>query len=286
MSEKFWLVTTEHLKDGLWFQDEEDFKTGMSYVAVTNILSGVGVMAFVLMSNHVHFVLGGSEDEAQFFINHFKRFYSRYFHFKYSSTELLRNNSINLRELNIGDGSFEKAVAYVHMNPVAANICSHPIGYPWGTGTLFFSGSSIAGKRVDAFSKRSLYKITHSKVAFPPEYIVDERGFVSPVSYVQKNFVESVFRSPNRMNFFLKNSSKAKNNAILPTFKDQSALAGMYDLCNSLFRKSSICDLTQEQKAELLKQMRYRFSADPKQLSRITGLSQDSVMELLDTFNA
>ena len=26
--------TTEHLEDGLWFRDEEDFKVGMNHVAI------------------------------------------------------------------------------------------------------------------------------------------------------------------------------------------------------------------------------------------------------------
>ena len=30
----FWLVTTEHLEDRIWFRDEDDFKIGMNYVAV------------------------------------------------------------------------------------------------------------------------------------------------------------------------------------------------------------------------------------------------------------
>lgn len=31
---KIFLLTTEHLEDGLWFRDEEDFKVAMNYVAI------------------------------------------------------------------------------------------------------------------------------------------------------------------------------------------------------------------------------------------------------------
>ena len=54
---KIWLVSTDHLEEGLWFREEEDFKVGMNYVAVQVSQSGVTILAFILMSNHVHFIL-------------------------------------------------------------------------------------------------------------------------------------------------------------------------------------------------------------------------------------
>ena len=58
---KYYLITTEHLEDKLWFREEEDFVVGMNYVALQALLSPeVLVLAFILMSNHVHFVLYGT----------------------------------------------------------------------------------------------------------------------------------------------------------------------------------------------------------------------------------
>ena len=56
---EFYLVSTEHLEDGLWFLDESDFITGMNYVAIQAFLSGVSVVVFILMSNHLHFLIYG-----------------------------------------------------------------------------------------------------------------------------------------------------------------------------------------------------------------------------------
>lgn len=286
MGERIWLVTTEHLKDNLWFKDEEDFKTGMNYVAVSNVLSDVGILAFVLMSNHVHFVLGGYEESARSFISRLKQIYSRYYRFKYSSKEFLRNNKVDLKELSIGDDSFERAVAYVQMNPVAANVCASHIMYPWGTGNLLFCNAkaSLQGTKVKDLSKRRLLQITHSKVVFPPNYILDERGYISPASYVQFKFVESVFRTPKRLNYFLNSSSKARQNSTLPTFSDQSVVSAIKDLCNSVYGGANLLDLPFEKRSDLLKQIRYRFSSDSKQLSRVTGLSPENVQKALDTF--
>ena len=70
---KLWLITTEHLKAGLWFRDEEDFKVGMNFVAIQAHASRVVVLSFTLMSNHVHFVLkADSKKDAEAFIEGFK----------------------------------------------------------------------------------------------------------------------------------------------------------------------------------------------------------------------
>ena len=69
---KCYLVSTDHLEDGLWFRDDEDFITGMNYVAIQAYLSKVTVQAFILMSNHLHFVIYGRWQEVKAFINGIK----------------------------------------------------------------------------------------------------------------------------------------------------------------------------------------------------------------------
>ena len=175
MENDFWLVSSERLKDKLWFRDEEDFKAGMNLVAVGAAMNECDIMAFVLMSNHVHFILAGEKDSAILFLNRFKTRYSRYFHKKYGITALLRKNCVDLRNVQIGDESFERALAYVQMNCVAANICLHPSAYPWGTGDSFFRQYTPNGIRVGDMTARALVRMIHSKVSMPKEYIVDER---------------------------------------------------------------------------------------------------------------
>ena len=139
-SKAYWLVTTEHLKKGLWFRDDEDYRVGMNYVAIASFVYEVMVLAFVLMSNHVHFVLYCTEEEARAFINEFKADCSRHLALKYGVRDLLRRNRVVIERISPDDESFERALAYVQMNPPAANICLSPSGYPWGTGGVFSMG--------------------------------------------------------------------------------------------------------------------------------------------------
>ena len=69
----YYLLTTEHLEDCLWFREDSDFKVAMNYVAIqAACCPDVDVLAFILMSNHVHFVLNGSNNDIMEFITQFK----------------------------------------------------------------------------------------------------------------------------------------------------------------------------------------------------------------------
>ena len=285
----FFLITTDHLETCLWFRDDEDFKAGMNHVASVAFCIGVHVLAFILMSNHVHFVLECTEEEALRFITEFKRIHSWYLRRKYGAKELLRENDVDIQELVLGNESLERAIAYVQMNCVAANICLHPTEYPWGTGRAFFQVGRADGTALGNLSGRARNRILHSRMNLPSGWLVGPDGFILPESYVNVRFVENLYRSPGRMNYFLTNSSKAKRTlarqeAELASFRDQVLLAALPDLCRSLFREKSPGQLNPDQMKTLAGQLRRRFSADPHQISRVTGIPYAELTKMLQDF--
>ena len=283
---KCWLVTTDHLTDRIWFKDEEDFRAGMNLVAVLTFTLSVEMLAFTLMSNHVHFVMECSYEKARLFADGFKKRYSQYIFNKDGTRELLRRNRVDIQAIDVMDESLERAIAYVQMNGVAANICLSPTEYPWGTGNAFFRVKAARSYSIGTLSRRASRALLHSTVRLPSTFLVGEDGYILPESYVNVERVEKLFKTARRMQFFLQNSSKAKrkleasDNA--PSFRDQLVQAAVQDLCRTLFRKQKLEDLSQEEQTELLKQLRYRFSAEANQLARATGLSYETVAHLLD----
>ena len=286
-SKAYWLVTTEHLKKGLWFRDDEDYRVGMNYVAIASFVYGVTVLAFVLMSNHVHFVLYCTEEEAKSFINEFKADCSRHLALKYGVRDLLRRNRVLIERINPDDESFERALAYVQMNPPAANICLYPTNYPWGTGGVFFNGAPVKGTRLGNLSRHAVRKRLRTKRSLPADWLVGEDGYILPESYVPVDLVESIFKTPRRMDYFLRNSSKAKRRQEfqgndLPSFRDQVLYAAIPDLCQSMFGCIGISDLDTKQTTELVRQLRRRFSADVRQIARVASLSMEDAARMLD----
>ena len=287
---KLWLITTEHLKAGLWFRDEEDFKVGMNFVAIQVHASRVVVLSFILMSNHVHFVVAAdSKKDAEAFIAGFKHRYSLYLRRKYGVKEFLRGNGVRIDLVPSYDEAPEKTIAYVGMNCVAAGICSPPSQYPWGTGDVFFNPGKPLGRPLGTFSKRARKRLLHTDIeSLPENWIVGEDGYILPQSYVDVAAVEACFRTPKRMNWFLANSSKAKKrleaaDENLPAFRDQVILAAVPDLCQSLFGKRTFAQLLREEQVEFVRQLRFRFSAHVNQIARVCGLTYEQAARLMDS---
>lgn len=286
---KCYLVTTDHLEEGLWFRDDEDFITGMNYVAIQAARGRVTVLAFILMSNHLHFVVNGRWEGVKAFIDTLKSRYSRYLSNKYGEKEFLRRNRVDIQEVEDVDDAVRRVIAYVQMNCVSANICLTPGMYPWGTGSIFFNAARREGTRIAQVSKRKLIKLLHSNdvEALPADWLIGPEGYVLPECYVNVKYVEWLYGTPNRMNYFLNSSSKAQKrlesaSRHLPSFKDQIILAALPDLYRTMFGKRHFGDLHPEEQSECLRQIRYRFSADPKQIARVVGITYADAARLLE----
>lgn len=288
--ENTYLLSTDHLEKVLWFRDKEDFKVAMNYIAtIAATRQAVAVLAFILMSNHVHFVLQGRREDIVAFLNEFKRCYSIYYRNKYGVAEFLKGNGVHIEQVTSLEEAIEKAIAYVIDNPVAANICAHPCQYPWGTGNLYFNPQIRTGGIIGALSERARLKTLHSKCdKVPADWVLDPDGYISPVNYVRIDTVESIFKTPKRMDFFIRNSSKAKrvfeSGCGLPSFQDQTVLIGIPDLIRSMFQKLRITDLSQKELSELAKQLQFRYNSDATQIARVCGVSYEDAAKLLDKF--
>ena len=289
---QYYLVTTQHLENRLWFRDDKDFAIGMNYVAIQASISDVIVLAFILMSNHVHFILYGTEEEVRRFIRQFKIRFSLYSNKKYGTYDLLRRNDVDMKVLSANDPeSLERAIAYVLMNCVAASICAHPSQYPWGTGNLYFNTfvSNTSDRRLGPISPTARARLLHSKnVDLPENWIVSDLGFIKPESYVRTDLVENIFRRPERMNYFLQSSSKARKRLETiekqtPAFRDQTILKALPELCLSLFQKQCFTELSASEQSELMRQIRFRFSANVNQIARVCGVTYAEAAQIMDT---
>ena len=285
---KYYLVTTNHLENKVWFRDEDDFKMAMNAVAIYASLIGIRVIAFILMSNHVHFVLYCNRSDAEHFINEFKRHCSRYIRHKYGTKELLRKNEVDIQEIPNENESLEKVIAYVQMNCVAANICLHPTAYPWGPGKCFFCTETVKGQPLVNLPKAVRYRLIHSKLPVSKNLLIGPDGYILPESYIDVAEVEHLFRTAKRMQYFLNSSSKTKKKmetgeTMGPAFRDQVIIAALGDICRTLFQKQDLSSLAQPELAELFRQIRFRFSSNVHQIARVTGFSYEEVTSLLDS---
>jgi len=288
---EYYLVTVGRHSGSIWFRNDIDYIVGMNYIALTASETSITILAFVLMSNHIHIVLAcRSEQDAKEFVWSLKHSYSMYMHTQYGEREFLRHISFDIRELECENESIERAIAYVHMNPVAANLCQFAALYPWGTGNSFFNSSPKSGRRLGDLSIRQQKTLVRSHKTLPEDFILNDSGYICPESFVDVAFCEKLFRTPKRYNYFLLNSSKVKNKTAVggvsaPLFRDQILQAVAEELCESLCGVRNLDQLSPEQLAQLLRQLKWRFSSDAKQLARITGRKEELILNILEDFH-
>lgn len=112
-------------------------------------------------------------------------------------------------------------------------------------------------------------------------------GYILPSEYVAVQEVEKLLRNATRMNYFFHTSSKARKKLEaeknLPAFRDQIILSAVPDLIRSLFQKESFAELLLKEKAEFMRQIRFRFSADVNQIARVCGVTYADAAKMMDS---
>ena len=111
MEKKNWHICTEGLEDDLIFKSAGDFVYGMNGVPVCALTSGVSILCFCLMDNHVHFIVNGTKADGERFIRQYLRRLSRLVRISVEKASM---------KLIDDDEYLRHAVGYVLRNPVKA----------------------------------------------------------------------------------------------------------------------------------------------------------------------
>ena len=111
------------------FQDDEDFIAGVNRIGLCVLKTFVGVVAFILMDNHVHFVLYGSAVQCKAFINMYKRLTGRWISNRYGQSDYLR--LLPTEMIRIADEeSLLNTLAYIDRNSIVAGYKFMPMYIP------------------------------------------------------------------------------------------------------------------------------------------------------------
>lgn len=200
LNKHYYHCATKGLPDDILFSSREQFIAGMNRVGfcLVSLNFSVIIIAFVLMDNHVHFILYGTEEECKKFMDQYKRF-----------TEIwLGNNSPNEQNKRWDIGCWiisnkEKLmekICYVLRNPLVAGMGVHPLFYPWGSGLLMFTSTDkpstdanlTAVGEISTYQQRKLFK---TKIKIPSEWLITPEGMIWPGSYVSYKRAEAAFDS-------------------------------------------------------------------------------------------
>lgn len=145
------------------FRDEIDYELYLNYLneAMEYYKNKYNVIAYVLMTNHVHIIIETTDKDVSDFI---KRVHSRYawnFNKKYKYIGHLFQDRYRA-ELIENDRYMLEVSRYVHLNPVKANMVEKPEEYKWSSYSMYIGKTKEklinSEKLLKYFCNRNAYK--------------------------------------------------------------------------------------------------------------------------------
>ena len=223
------------------FPDTDAKVYGMNVIPALARKAGVVVIAFVLMDNHVHFCLYGTEEDCRRFMKLYVFAVANYLAKRFGHERKGRGFRFSVLAVTT-KGQLMKTIAYIFRNPLAAGFDKMPSEYPWSNASDCFvvprdarhaiSNGDDSGLAATPRSRRSepddyyneytvphltrnrhtigdltmverrnVLKIRHE---YPAEWTFDEYGVISTRQYSGGQIIEKkIFGSVRRFLYFL-----------------------------------------------------------------------------------
>lgn len=288
----FYHICTEGLEQVTLFREEEDYRVGWNYLAFSAWRTEVTVVAFVLMSNHIHeLVACSSMMQARKCIRLFKRLLSSYLSQKYRLSKVMHGSDDSIIQIDTIQ-YLRNCIAYIFRNPVSARICSRPESYSWSSYSSCFRGTAEGKSEIETpvselgfTAKRRLLKTGMDLSDCP--LAIDAKGYMTMKSFVRNGIAEKAFRYSGKSFMY---HMGICNDARMEYELVYQPLIGLTDVdlrnqieafVSSRFNGKSIAELSVSEKCSILRPVFFSNRTSIPQLSRIMGLPRELIKKLL-----
>lgn len=289
--EKFYHVCTNGMEMMVLLKDEEDYKTAWNYIALSAWKTETEIIAFTIMSNHVHEILAcRSAFHADKTIKLYKKMLSLYLRKKYGLTKTLHRTADCISLIDTVK-YLKNCIAYILRNAVCSRVCAKPEDYKWASHACYFSGNgykeSISVSSMSFSQKRKLLK-TGMDLRYCPLRI-DENGLITLDSFVRNDIAERAYRNSGKsFLYYLGCCNDAKMEYELTcqplmNVSDQDMHETVTKYVADRFQGKSISDLTSAEKCSILKSLYFNNKTSIPQMSRILGMPRHLIQRILSS---
>lgn len=271
------------------FKEDSDFIAGANRVAICKHITGVSVVSFTLMDNHIHCVLHGSLEQCRWFILKYVQLTSMYNQYEYSVSKSLRQ--LESRIIPIFDESvLRKTISYIHRNPIKGGFRFLPSEYMWSSSYLMYKSRSTVGNQVSRTIKSLTFRerrsLLRTHFSLPGDWIVDECGLIDYRCYVEYPFVERLFRSPAGYIYFLSQKNEGEIDKALGQSQnvflgDKELRCVVSRLIREKYNVDGIIYLNVPQRLELARILKYEYFSTPKQIARLLNINVDMLKDFI-----
>lgn len=269
------------------FQDERDFIAGVNRIGICCLKTDVKVISFVLMDNHVHFVLYGTMPQCKEFVTLYKQLTGTWIHVRYGVSDFLKHLPTDILLLDTEERLLN-TIAYIDRNPVVAGYRYLPTEYPWGSARyLFKSPREVKNVRpLSSFSRRNQRTLLNTRVVLPDDWRIDDNGMICPDSFIDVYRVESYFKTPVRYSYFL---AKKLEGVVEQEFEssqkifipDRELREVVRRMAVQNYGKESVTDLDFNARLSIARKLRYNYASTIKQIARMLHLESSAIERFL-----
>ena len=274
------------LKTDLIFADEREFIAGMNRIGVCYLYCiekgmPVQIVAFCLLGNHFHFVLYGTEEATELFMDYFTKQTARW-------TIANREDKFH-GNLEVGHWPalsrerVREKVVYTLRQTLEAGLQLVPQGYPWSSAGLMFCGQDyILGccRKVVSLSGRERKNLFNTSLSIPEDWNVLPFGMIWPGNYTDIETAQRLFSGVKDYMYCLNNGNIDKNVysemfAESPSIPDMELKDKANAMAGALFGRKSIGSCSADERIKVAIYLRKELHCGHKQLARIVMMDED-----------
>ena len=281
----FWHLYTNGNLTEILCRNTDDYKSFVSLIGIAAAQTGITIVAFQVMSNHLHVIAGGSEAICRAFFDHVKGKLRRYYQSCNDYVDLSRFDCSLLQIDNLR--SMRHEIAYVHRNAYLANRQYTPYSYPWGSGYLYFNQVSLFrdARPYSLCTKSEKRLICRGRDLELPDHYMAADGYILPQSFCAIEFGESLFRDASHyFSIISKNyeaySEIAEKLGDSVYLSDEEMYAVLALLCKKQYGDTRPAMLPGAEKIKLARQMKSDYNASSAQIQRMLRLDRQVLSNL------
>ena len=274
-----------HLNQMLLFRSPADFDLGVNAIATGTYKYSIVILAYALMDNHLHLLLSGKYSECRAFYHWLIRRLRRMLSQRHGVSGVLREDDYDVSGIT-NDAMFLNEVAYILRNPYKARMTS-PFSYSWSSADVYFNPGreQIRGEPFSGMTQERFRAImqTHEQL---PSWWELAGGRVLNKCFVDYETVEKKFG--NSVTFFDRIRKYDLESVVQMAhglaeslmFTDGEMQEKIRIVCQNEYHVNSHHQLDQKTLLLLARTLSRRFSSPKTQISRLLGIS-DSILDNL-----
>lgn len=273
----FFHLATKPLEDALLINDESDYIVINNIIAIVAFMFDCKILAFAIMSNHLHFILEGSREECLAFFQEIKARLMRYYR-RHGRGDIIKKIEtdpipiLNLKQLR-------DEIVYVVRNPFVIRTDVNPLAYRWCSGRLYFNPFlDTTGKSAAKLSVREKRHLCSSKTDLKlDERLLVQDGVANPASFVDYKRAMDFFDNARQfMMWMFKNVEgqveASRRHGERPNLNDDEMISITFKLCRGEYAANSPREMAMEDKKQLALKLKNEYSASNGQIARCVNL--------------